>query len=55
MKHILTIALCALMLSGCMAEWKSPRTGQRWKDTPANAGGNSPSQGTACNPVCGGP
>jgi hypothetical protein len=56
MRRILTIPLCALMLSGCMANWKSPRTGPRWKDTPGNAGGNSTAgQGAGCNPVCGGP
>jgi hypothetical protein len=55
MTRVLTIALCTLMLSGCMANWPSHRTSPRWKDTPASAGGNPPSQGTSCNPVCGGP
>lgn len=35
MNRILTIALCALMLSGCIAEWKNPGGPTRWKDTPA--------------------
>jgi len=30
MRQLLTIALSALMLSGCMAGWKSNRTGARW-------------------------
>jgi hypothetical protein len=34
MKRILTIALAALTLSGCMANWKSPRTGPRFSDGP---------------------
>lgn len=36
MRLLLTITLCALMLSGCIAEWKSNRTGPRWKDQPAS-------------------
>jgi hypothetical protein len=36
MKRILVVALSALMLSGCIAEWKSNRTGPRWKDQPAS-------------------
>jgi hypothetical protein len=43
MRRILAIALCALMLSGCIAEWKSPRTGPRWKDGP----GPASNQGTS--------
>jgi len=34
MRRILAIALCALMLSGCIAEWKSNQTGPRWHDGP---------------------
>jgi hypothetical protein len=34
MKLILTIALSAFMLSGCMAEWPSHRTGPRFTSGP---------------------
>jgi PBP1b-binding outer membrane lipoprotein LpoB len=34
MRRILTITICALMLSGCMAEWKSPRSGLRFTSGP---------------------
>jgi hypothetical protein len=34
MRQILTIALSALLLCGCIAEWKSNRTGPRWNDGP---------------------
>jgi len=34
MKQFLVIALVAVMLSGCMVNWPSNRTGSRWKDQP---------------------
>jgi hypothetical protein len=34
MRRILTIAVATLMLTGCMADWKSPRTGSRWTSGP---------------------
>jgi hypothetical protein len=34
MRRILTIAFATLMLTGCMADWKSPRTGSRWASGP---------------------
>ena len=34
MKTILTVALSALMLSGCIAEWKNPKGPQRWSGGP---------------------
>jgi len=34
MKLILIVALSALMLSSCVANWPSNRTGPRWKDGP---------------------
>jgi hypothetical protein len=34
MKRNLTIALSALLLSGCIAEWKNPHGPQRWSGTP---------------------
>ena len=37
MRLILTVALCALTLSGCMANWPSHRTGPRWTGGPADA------------------
>jgi len=45
MKRILAIALSTLMLSGCIAEWKSGRTGPRWKDQPAATHPDSPDSG----------
>jgi hypothetical protein len=36
MKQILVIALSAVVLSGCIAEWKSNRSGPRWKDQAAS-------------------
>ena len=34
MRHILTIALSIFVLSGCMAEWPSNRTGPRFNEGP---------------------
>ena len=34
MKHVLTIALAALLLTGCVAQWPSHRTGSRWVGGP---------------------
>lgn len=34
MRQILMIAVSALVLSGCMAQWPSNRTGPRFKDAP---------------------
>jgi hypothetical protein len=34
MRLALTIALSTLMLSGCMADWPSHKTGPRWKEGP---------------------
>jgi hypothetical protein len=34
MKIILTLALSALMLCGCIAEWKNPKGPQRWPAGP---------------------
>jgi hypothetical protein len=34
MRLILTIAVAALMLSGCMANWQSNKTGPRWAADP---------------------
>jgi|GEM_PF-4970245 len=34
MTRLLAIALSTLLLSGCMAEWKSNKTGPRWMDQP---------------------
>jgi len=36
MRLILTVALCALTLSACMANWPSNRTGPRWTSGGAN-------------------
>jgi PBP1b-binding outer membrane lipoprotein LpoB len=36
MSRILTISLAALLLSGCIAEWKNPNGPQRWSGTPAS-------------------
>jgi PBP1b-binding outer membrane lipoprotein LpoB len=45
MRRFLAIALSALMLSGCMAEWKSNKTGPRWKEQPAATPFNNPNPG----------
>ena len=34
MKHVLTIALAALLLTACVAQWPSPRSGPRWVGGP---------------------
>ena len=34
MKVILTVALSALMLCGCIAMWKNPKGPQRWSGGP---------------------
>ena len=34
MRRILTIALCALLLSGCVAQWPSNRSGARFTEGP---------------------
>ena len=34
MRLILTIAVSALVLSGCIAEWKNPNGPQRWSGSP---------------------
>lgn len=34
MKHLLTIALCTVMLCGCVAQWPSNRTGPRFTSGP---------------------
>jgi hypothetical protein len=39
MKRLLVIALSALMLSGCIAEWPSKRSGERWT---GDYGGSGP-------------
>ena len=53
MKQVLTIALCALMLSGCVANWSSNRTGPRWRDGPADSGGTSGQDGSVMAPSAG--
>jgi hypothetical protein len=54
MRLILTITLSALMLSGCMANWPSHRTGPRWQGQPSdNSNANPPPPGGGgCSPVC---
>jgi hypothetical protein len=42
MKRLLTIALCALALSGCIAEWKNPHGPQRWSGEPYISPMNNP-------------
>ena len=49
MKRILTIALCALMLCGCIAEWKNPKGPQRW-----NGQAGNPSNAYDPGPISGG-
>jgi hypothetical protein len=50
MTRLLAIALSALLLSGCIAEWKSDRTGPRWNDQP-NASNPQPyGGGVVVNP-----
>ena len=34
MKTALTIGLAALLLSGCIAQWKNPNGPQRWSGSP---------------------
>ena len=34
MKQLLVIALCGLMLAGCVAQWPSNRTGPRFSGGP---------------------
>jgi len=51
MKRILAIALSALMLSGCVAEWKNPRGPQRWKDQPGVSNPGTASGQAGGNPV----
>jgi hypothetical protein len=42
MRRILTIVLSALLLSACMADWKSDRTGPRWSgDTNVGQSGDN--------------
>ena len=41
MRQILTIALCAMLLSGCIAEWKNPNGPQRWSGSPMSPIGNN--------------
>jgi hypothetical protein len=50
MKRILVIALSALMLAGCVAEWKSNRTGPRWKEGPGTSAPPDIQSGTAMTP-----
>jgi hypothetical protein len=50
MRLILTIALSALVLTGCIANWPSNRTGPRWAGGPDigpfYTGGATPSTAT---------
>ena len=49
MNRILAIAISALFLSGCIAEWKNPKGPQRWS---GQAGNPSPEYNPG--PVSGG-
>jgi len=51
MKRFLTIIFSALMLSGCIAEWKNPKGPQRWKDQPGVSNPGNASGQAAGNPL----
>jgi len=36
MMQILAIIISALLLTGCIAQWKNPNGPQRWSGNPAN-------------------
>lgn len=50
MRNAVAILLAALMLSGCMAEWKSPRNGQRWHEGPGTTPPPDVQSGTYATP-----
>ncbi len=50
MRKALTLLLAALLLSGCVAEWKSNRTGPRWKEGPGTTPPQDVQSGTAVTP-----
>jgi hypothetical protein len=61
MRLILTIALSALMLSGCVANWPSNKTGPRWRDggnvgsAMDSGGGSNVNAGQGSSPMGPGP
>jgi len=51
MKRLLVLATSALMLSGCIAEWKNPNGPQKWDDQTGPSTENTASGQASGNPI----
>lgn len=50
MRKAIALFLAALLLSGCVAQWKSNKTGPRWHDGPGTTPPPDVESGTAATP-----
>jgi hypothetical protein len=50
MRKMVTLFLAALLLSGCVAEWKSHKTGARWHNGPGTTPPPDVESGSATTP-----
>jgi hypothetical protein len=50
MRKVVSLFLAALLLSGCIAEWKSNRSGHRWHNGPGTTPPPDVGSGSAATP-----
>jgi hypothetical protein len=50
MRKAITMLIAALLLSGCVAEWKSHRAGPRWHEGPGTTPPPDVQSGTLATP-----